>query len=50
VTRACKAENTAYCAARPGQSASGRDQVICLKYHRQDLSLQCRKAVSAVAR
>jgi hypothetical protein len=49
VTRACKTDYARFCEAKSDLPATGRDQAICLKYHRQDLSLPCRTAVSAVS-
>lgn len=54
VTRACRAEYASFCQSQSAvpvpAPVSGRDQAICLKYHRQDLSLSCRNAVNAVSR
>jgi hypothetical protein len=50
VVRTCKADYAKFCDTAPTASASGRDQAICLKYQKQDLSLPCRTAVNAVSR
>jgi len=50
VIRTCKADYAKFCDATSATTASGRDQAICLKYQKQDLSLPCRTAVNAVSR
>ena len=49
VTRACKTDFARFCDAKSDLPTTGRDQAICLKFHKQDLSLPCRTAVSAVS-
>ncbi len=47
VVTACKFDYPRFCPASTSGTADGRDQVICLKYFKSDLSLGCRRAVVA---
>ena len=47
VAAACASDTMRFCPAVDPQSSTPRDQVMCLKFFRADLSLGCRNAVSA---
>ena len=47
VVSACKDDYARFCPAPASGLASGRDQAICLKFYKNDLTLQCRRAVIA---
>ncbi len=49
VTRACAQDYMSHCTAPPGGEVSARSEVICLKFVKQDLTLACRRAVTAAA-
>jgi hypothetical protein len=49
VANACRGETGRFCPELRA-SATGRDEVICLKYHKNDLSLGCRGAINAATR
>ncbi len=48
ITAMCQADAERFCPAVDQSLASPRDQMMCLKTYRADLSLNCRKAVKAV--
>ncbi len=50
VPTSCVAEYAKYCTPPTVGRPSARDQVICLKSHRPDLSLGCRSAVTAATK
>lgn len=47
VVTACTDDYPRFCPAPANGSASGRDQAICLKFYKNDLTLRCRRAVIA---
>ncbi len=50
VTGACVADYARFCPGAEDRLASGREQALCLKYFKPDLSLGCRRAVTAFFR
>jgi len=48
ITALCQADAERFCPAVDQALASPRDQMMCLKIYRADLSLRCRQAVKAV--
>ncbi len=50
VTGSCVADYLRFCPSAGDGPASGREEALCLKYFKPDLSLGCRRAVTAFFR
>jgi hypothetical protein len=48
ITLLCQADAERFCPSVDQTQASPRDQMMCLKIYRADLTLNCRRAVKAV--